>query len=314
MGVHGGQPGRYRVVMTLWRPRFSLRPERDFATEESMQGDSHLQIASGGPSQYVFTITLLAGATQIAYKGYSNERSMIGKFVVEELTAASHMEAESLAYSGLAPYLSLLATKFDLPLDIYQTDVVELATGTRTHTYINAYYEITASALPIEAIGREERGFLSVYREAIVTNSPAYQFLLFYKICEELFKRRGRLGPQVGLGQRPAFAPLRIPTEPTEVLAWLRSVYPLQPHWDDQLAADTVPPEARGRNLRDVMDTYLRAIRDRVAHALFDLEEDAPVLLQSFDNGDHLNEIHKWLSFIRTAARWHIHEDVGITW
>jgi hypothetical protein len=137
---------------------------------------------------------------------------------------------------------------------------------------------------------------------------------LFYKICEELFKRRGRLGPEVKAGTRPPFNALRFPQSDADAEAFLRTIYPLQNAWNVQTINESVPPEARTRNLRSIMDEDLRAIRDRIAHALFQEDNTNPALLQSFDDGDHLAAVHKWLPFLRTSTRWFFREDLGLKW
>jgi hypothetical protein len=43
--IQGGDPGFYKVVLTLSRPGKPLMPEAQVAFFENMQGDSHLAIA-----------------------------------------------------------------------------------------------------------------------------------------------------------------------------------------------------------------------------------------------------------------------------
>jgi hypothetical protein len=186
------------------------------------------------------------------------------------------------------------------------------AGGTSSFSYNKNFHTIRATGFPNEAITAEDRGFFSIYREAIVTTSPFYQFLSFFKICEELFKRRSRHGHEVGAGTRPPFTALRFPESDAE--AFLRTIYPLQNSWNQQTINESVPPEARTRNLQSIMDENLRPIRDRIAHALFQQDNANPALLHSFDDGDHLAAVHKWLPFLRTATRWFFREDLGLKW
>jgi hypothetical protein len=314
LGTPGGTAGDYRVVLTLSKPRFSLHPENTLWPERDLQGDSNLELAGSVPMKLAFTSDVNYRGQAIEYKAYTNERNAIGKFVIDRLYATSRLEAESTAYSGLAPFLSLLATRYDIPLDVYQIDVTEIATETSSFSYTKDFHTIRIDGLPSEAIADEDRGFFSIYREAIVTASPFYQFLSFYKICEELFKRRGRLGPEVAAGTRAPFNALRIPGSVPDVEAFLRTIHPLQQSWNEQTMGEAAPMEARGKSLRSVMDDYLRPIRDRIAHALFQDDANAPTLLNSFDNGEHLSAVHKWLPFLRTSARWHMREDLGLKW
>jgi hypothetical protein len=311
-GAHGGDPGLYRVAVTLWKPGFSPGSEGTFQLGEVVEGDSHLEVASPGKPTAVWNLDLTSDNQTLTYQAHSNSRGMLAKFVVAELQANSFADAESRAYSGLAPFLSHLATQFEIPLDIFQTEVKELKSETVSVTYVNPYYAIRSAGSLAVAVTPEIRGYLSVYRESLTSRSPFYQFLSFYKIVEELFKRRGRLGDEVRSGSRPRFARLRIPDDPSDVLGLLRGLYSLQPHWDELLVNDTVPPEAWGRSLKDVADQALRPIRDRIGHALFDTSGTDATPLQSFDDGEHLRAVHKWLAFVRTAARWLLKEDLGI--
>src|SRR5207245_1178130 len=93
-------------------------------------------------------------------------------------------DAELKAYRALAPTLSIWSLQRDIPLQVFQIDSIELATGNARTSFVNPSLEV-AWAVPARGTMSEEfRRYASLYREASNSNTPAYQLLCFFKIIE----------------------------------------------------------------------------------------------------------------------------------
>jgi hypothetical protein len=57
--------------------------------------------------------------------------------------------------------------------------------------------------------------------------------------------------------------------------------------------------EARGKKINQIIDDYLRPVRDRIAHAVLDSGE----LTLSADEDLDMREIYKWLSLMKCIVR-----------
>ncbi len=57
--------------------------------------------------------------------------------------------------------------------------------------------------------------------------------------------------------------------------------------------------EARGKKVNQVIDDYLRPVRDRIAHAVL----DSGTLTLSADEDLDVREIYKWLSLMKCIGR-----------
>ena len=84
------------------------------------------------------------------------------------------------------------AANLDIPLQIDLIEVTEMATANKSLTLI-APFLVGGSSAPIEAYDPEFANLAALYREALVSNTPAYRYLCFYKILEASRKRRERL-------------------------------------------------------------------------------------------------------------------------
>jgi LmbE family N-acetylglucosaminyl deacetylase len=99
-------------------------------------------------------------------------------------------EAVSKATNAIAPILSNLSAQFDIPLRVQQMEIVELRTEVR-HLIVVVPYNDAPFAPPDHIpLSDDFLLFVSWYREALGSNTAAYQFLCFYKIIEAIRKRR----------------------------------------------------------------------------------------------------------------------------
>jgi hypothetical protein len=107
---------------------------------------------------------------------------------------------------------------------------------------------------------KELANFASLYREALNSNSPNYQFLSYFKIIEGIRRIRESRTTQenqeaLAKGEK---APSRereiLPTSTEEKVAWLNSVLTPQ-KWSDLALLQVFPAGVTGKKLNDVIKT-----------------------------------------------------------
>lgn len=190
-----GSSGVYRVSFVLHRPGFPLTPEWNSTPAVTLKGDSHVRIAKPAPERSdrdidSVRIQSFGDTGTLTFVGYPNDAGCLGKIEVVDIRADSFQDAETKAYRALSSYLNLASTALDVPLRVFQVESVELRTEGRRNSFLNPYQEVFLSIPIKEPITPEFAGYSFLYREALNTNSPIYQFLCFYKILEGIDKRR----------------------------------------------------------------------------------------------------------------------------
>ena len=109
-----------------------------------------------------------------------------------DVVAKDYFEAERIAWTALSPALSWLSVHLDVPLFVEQIDMIDRHTGGQAIKVLLAYRTIGMSVGPVHAGSPEFQYYASLYREALCTNSPQYQFLCLYKILDGVFARRAK--------------------------------------------------------------------------------------------------------------------------
>ena len=93
----------------------------------------------------------------------------------------------------------------------------------------------------------------------------------------------------------------RVPDDPKEFNGWLHALLPVRPVTWDRMTRDSVfIPEVLGRNVGDIRDKELRALRNDVGH-LFD-ESDKTLRLW-MDDAEQVQRVHRWLPITTCVAR-----------
>jgi hypothetical protein len=246
-----GEPGPYNVIFTLARPGFSLKPERHVKFADQLVGDSHIAItrpACTAPEEadHIQFDLQFQGKSHRFY-GYPNDRGYLARIELPSIDASNSSGAEAEAYKIVAPLLSGISLMTDSPVSIFQTDVTELRTSTVRVRMMSPSLD-TVISRPKGGLEAELRGYASVYREGMNSNSPLYQFLCFYKIVEAVRARRDRLSAEAAAQGRIIRRPAeRIPRDEADLKAWLRSVFPKHYPWHNLVLEDVVPHECRAR-------------------------------------------------------------------
>lgn len=302
IGGPGGLPGKYKVVFTLSRPGFSLLPEHQYSVAEQLKGDSHLAIAEpkhAGVDRV--RIDAKGGGHELAFIGYPNEQGFLGKIELESIDGEHFRDAALKAYRLLAPALSTFSLYSDIPMHVFQIDLVELRTGCTKMSMLAPFRETALFRLPVDEVSEELRIYASLYREGMNNNSPNYQFLCYYKIIEGIRKRQQLLvASAIERGETiPSRTRHRIPTGRDAQIKWLNSLFPVSHSWDEMALASTFPKSAEGRKVNDVIDSELDGIRNKIAHAVLRSGE-ATV---SIDEGLDLEPIEAWLPLAKCIAR-----------
>jgi hypothetical protein len=298
--VQGGGPGLYKVVLTLSRPGRALMAEGQVTSFENMEGDSHLAIAdpayhppSVAANDAVENILLLAQTEDGAFSliGKPNARGFLGQVIAESIAASDAQDARTKIYRALASSLSNIAVQLDIPISVYQSDIIELATGNRFISIMSPHLERPMEISPTATMTREFRSLAALYREALTSNTPTFQFLCYYKILEGIRRRRQQQIAQANISgsaipKRPAQV---VPAEETQFVPWLNAIYGAGREWGFITVNSIFIPEAKGKTFNQIIDTYLRPVRDRIAHAVLDTGE----LTVPADEDLDLREIYK---------------------
>jgi hypothetical protein len=305
LGGPKGLPGEYRVIFTLNRPGFPLKPEREFSF--GLNGDSHLAITKPAyinplnPEAVGINIYFEGNKEQMKFTGYPNEKGFLGKIELPTIEANDFTDAWMIAYGAVAPWFSIISLYFDIPMSIYQSELTEIRTQSVRINILDPFVDTPLFQVPYEEITEEFRKYASLYREALNSNSPNYQFLCYYKIIEGIRKRRERLFREDrDKGQEiPRYSQIKIPENRDEQQQLLGTAFPLRKVWDD-FALDTIfLKESRGKKVNRVIDSELRDIRKKIAHAVLDPEE--PTI--SIDIGQDVEKVEKWLPLTKFIAR-----------
>src|SRR6266540_5540149 len=123
-----------------------------------------------------------------------------------------------------------------------------------------------------ENLPEEFRKYASLYREAMNSNNPNYQFLCYYKIIEGLLKRRDRIIKEAVQRGETIPSQLRqlIPQTPAEQLNWLNTIFATPWEHDDLAFSMIFPATSLGRKVRDIVQNELVSIRNKIAHSVLD--------------------------------------------
>jgi hypothetical protein len=304
----GGSPGKYRVVFTLARPGILPKPEKEFSFDADLPGDSHLAILPPA----VPTPPDNPGATQIrvhaktedgdiVFDGFPNAAGFLGRLVTE-LQANDFRDAQHKAYRALAPTLSNWSAHLDIPIHVWRIHTKSLETRAEQISVVNPYIEMRLAMVAEGAITPEYRGLIGLYREALESRSPVYQFLCFFKIAEGIRGIRDRVAADARRrGEQPPTRPAaRIPKDPAEFEPWLNAIYPGRRPWDAMALDSVFVDEARGRKVNDLLDKELTDLRVDIAHALS--EETGNVGLD-VDEALHVARVNKWLPLMKCIVR-----------
>jgi hypothetical protein len=201
--------------------------------------------------------------------------------------------------------LSNTAVTLDMQFYVCQTDIIDEVTAARVIRISTPYPEGQYGNV-ISYVTPEAAALFAIYRDAINSSSPFYQFLCFYKIIERIDRRRGEVSAAArAAGQSPSHPPLKVPDTYDEVLAWLPAFSMAGFPWTMDLARAAILPKCMGKSVKYIRDTHLTEIRDNIAHALL----DSGVVTFSIDDPENLESVERWLPSLKTLTRFALSVD-----
>ena len=312
----GGMPGKYKIIVTLSRPRYVASSETVYKWAEDLKGDSHLAITPPAyippksPDAVKVKIRVWGEAGfYIECTGTPNERGYLGKVESEPFDAEGFRDAEAKAYTPLLPILSNWSVHLDIPIYVAQIEVVEIRTGARSGRLFTPPAE-SAFAVQGELTikpGSAFAHYASLYREALNSNSAPYRYLCLFKIIEAIRARRERLvNEAVKSGQKPRTLAERVPAMEPDFQKYLDPIYHVR-EWHSLALTQVFPPAIRGKKFNQIIDDELRPLRNEIAHGIMDSGE----LGISADDLVKVEKVNFWLPLTRTMVRRMLKNDFG---
>ena len=307
LGGPQGLQGKYKVIFVLGRPGFNLSPEGQYSFASGLRGDSHLAI-----TKPAYSPPGIPGADQIRIKGTTedgnfefiglpNDRGFLGKIESEPFDAAGFNDAERKAHRALGSSLSNWSVHLDIPLHVVQVESTELRTGNTQTSLFTTHLEVPFAMMPTANLEPEFRGYASLYREAMSSNSAIYQFLCLFKMIEGMSKRRARLGREARKAGKQFTRPHEnIPAELSVATPWLNAIFPIRREWDPMALTSIFPDEVLGKSFQYVIDKVLYPLRVDIAHAI---SSQTGELTLSVDELLHTQNLNKWLPLAKCMVR-----------
>jgi hypothetical protein len=255
-----GHEGPYEVTATLTRRG---APDISFAYVTDaymMEGDSHLRMIERRREDGALAVPLLLYGTPegdtIQFQLLANRQGRLGQ-IRAVLRANTADDARRKAYRILNPFLCDLSYRYDVPIEVLQINVAEIATYTLSGMKQDDFREkvfdpeqFLDSGLNYGELPNYEF-FMRLYREGANSSSVDYGFLCFFRIAEGVIQlRRKRIMEQEG--KTPDDVP--------------RSDVFLEEEIVDGEGANDFPPELQGESLWEAYKA-LEKERNGVGHA-----------------------------------------------
>lgn len=289
-----GHEGPYQVTVTLTRRGAPDVPYMYVTDAYSMEGDSHLRMVERWREDGALEVPLLTYANpeggMTEFQLLANQQSRLGQ-IRTVLKAENADDARRKAYRILNPFLCDLSYRYDVPIEVLQMNVVELATLTVGVMKQDDFREKAFD--PVQFLGDglnyehlpNYEFFMRLYREGANSSSVDYGFLCFFRIAEGvMLLRRKTIAEQ-------------------ESKSWKKVPRPevfLDHETVENDKEDLFPPELLGKSLFEVYEN-LKEDRVKVGHGFLD-EEDP---LQNYEDiiADRLED-EEWAGTRRAQARY----------
>lgn len=292
-----GGPGDYRVIFALHRPGSSLDSAPHFMSPEILTGNSYLKMK--GDATVTAHIFYSSDTASLRAAVKRNSHNFMAKIETDPFLAKDFADARQIAFRMMAPMLSYWSIETNSQLSIYRTDVIELATESRLMDIVAPFPELDFT-LPNIPISLKLRGYSSLYRESLNSNSPAYSFICLYRIIEGLEKDRKKrvIESKAQAVGPPNSGTWLIPATESQYIAWLNALYRIRPPWNINHLQNLFPEQIRGKRLSKALE-HLRELRNKIAHAIFG-EDGCDFWEESFEYMDH---IEMWTPLAQMIVR-----------
>jgi hypothetical protein len=319
-----GSPGEYEAQFTLLQP--GQAAERVVASgttriwevqNEKIEGDSHLALtipkdarpSSNAEAKTVALITVGrrdGGADEVGLVLEPNREGRLSKVIVT-LEAESFSDAENRAYYEASAFLSSIAFELDIPLRIAHTLIKETATKSVRVGFVRQFGYKGAGNLPehafldrgagLEMKGRTYEALTSIYREALNSESPFYQFLCFCRVVQRLKEKL-----------RPRWQ--------KAIAGHDRGLMPSYPKCErfpasGEKEAERFPESVAGKKFNLVYDERLRPLRNGIGHVFLEDSGDESSAERSGDEHEFVDEVYALLPAAHHVARTMLKNDFG---
>lgn len=268
-----GRQGPYQVTATLTRRG---APDVSFAYVTDaymMEGDSHLRLPKYERDDGAVAVPMLmygnleGGTTE--FQLLANQQGRLGQ-IRTVIRAEDADDAQRKAYRILNPFLCDLSYRYDVPIEVLQMNVAEIATlmlsGTKQDDFREKTFDpeqFMGSGLNYKELPNYEF-FMRLYREGANSSSVDYGFLCFFRIAEGIILlRRKRIAEEEGKSWKKVS----------------RSEVILDHETAENDEEDLFPPELLGKSLWEVYEK-LKGDRVKVSHGF--LGEEDP--LQNYED------------------------------
>lgn len=318
-----GNPGEYEASFTLLQPGQAAEKivksgmVRVWEVQnEKIVGDSHLALtipkdarpssnAEGGVAVVVPVQRPDGSADDVEMILRPNPEGRLSKVSVT-LRAENFSDAWGRAYFEAASFLSHLSFELDIPLRIAHTLVEEVSTGHVRSGFVRQFGYKGLGNLPVQESATRGSGMevkpepypalSSIYREALNSESPFYQFLCFCRIVQRLTKSlRPGWRKVIGDHERGFFPSYekheKFPKEGEEAEMFNESV--------------------RGKKFTTVYDHQLTPLRDGIAHVFLEDKKDPRSAELSTDEYGFTEEVYSYLPAVHHMARTMMENDFG---
>jgi hypothetical protein len=215
------------------------------------------------------------------------------------LCADNFSDAENRAYSEVSSFLSHLAFELDIPLRIAHTRIKELASGHDRIGFVRQFGYKGMGNLPEEygpapgGTGIEMRGsaysaLTGIYREALNSESPFYQFLCFCRVVQRLKEKLRHRWRKVVIEHDKGLLPAY-------------EKYERIPDTGDE--AERFPDHLKGKKFNAVYDDHLRPLRNGIGHVFLEDMNDEDSEERSTDEFEFINDVYTYLPVAHHMAR-----------
>jgi hypothetical protein len=297
-----GSPGLYQVSFLL------TQLERIGAQDgiDSDEGDSCVWLPQSGGKEARTNVPILrvlhgSASTGIMLEGYANRQGRLARLVARTVQANSFSDAELKANRAVQGFLSQMSVRFNIPIIIGKTHIVEIATANQQIEIVTPFGgQYFGSNLTLHAVDGFQV-YSSLYREALNSNSPVYRFLCFYKIIEALRIRRNRLAAD---RRRNGETPSRIrgellPPDKAAATVWLRQLFELGNDSGEMSSSYVFPLGTFGLKFNRVINSALTPLRVSIAHAVLETGETTLIAHELL----HMKKVMLWLPLTNCIAR-----------
>lgn len=324
VGDPSGSPGAYEAQFTLLQPGqvaekvVASGTTRTWAVQnEKIEGDSHWALtipkdarpSSNADARMAAFVRMVRrdgdpGGTELVLE--PNREGRLSKVKVA-LEAESFADAEARAYYEASAFLSYVAFELDIPLRIAHTLVKETGTQSVRVGFVRQFGYKGAGNLAEDALlnrgtGLEMKGqtyeaLTSIYREALNSDSPFYQFLCFCRVIQRL-KERLRPRWQKAIAEHDRRL---LPSYPK------RERFPAS---EDE-GTEYFPDAVASKKFNAVYDECLRPLRNGIGHVFLEEMSDESSSERSTDEHEFVTAVYELLPVAHHMARTMLKNDFG---